>query len=312
MYAVDVKRKQSFGERVKKDLKKHWRAYLIALPVVLYYLLFHYKPMYGLVIAFKDYSPGAGIWESEWVGLRHFKNFVNNYYFWRLIKNTLTISLTSLVFGFPAPIIFALLLNELKSNKFKRVVQTISYMPHFISTVILVGLVNTLVADDGPITAFLSIFGMEKTSLLTLPKLFVPIYTLSGIWEEIGWGAIIYLSALAGVDQQLYDAAMIDGANRWKQTIYVTIPCISEMIIIRLLLRLGGLMSVGSEKILLMYNELTRDTADVISTYVYRRGLEAYEWSYSSAVGFFNTIINFILILIFNKISKKVSEVSLW
>jgi len=312
MYAVDVKRKQSFGTRLRKDMKKHWRAYLIALPVILFYLLFHYKPMYGLIIAFKDYSPGAGIWGSEWVGLRHFKNFINNYYFWRLIRNTLTISLSSLLFGFPAPIIFALLLNELKSNKFKRVVQTISYMPHFISTVILVGLVRTLVAEDGPLTAFVSMFGVEKTSLLTLPELFVPIYTLSGIWAEIGWGAIIYLSALAGVDQQLYDAAMIDGANRWKQTIYVTIPCISEMIIIRLLLRLGGLMSVGSEKILLMYNEVTMNRADVISTYVYRRGLESYEWSYSSAVGFFNTVINFILILIFNKISKKVSEVSLW
>ena len=309
---MDKKNKHSFGVRLKKDMKRYWMAYLLVAPVVLYYLIFQYKPMYGVIIAFKDFTPIKGIWGSEWVGLQHFKTFVSSYYFGRLVRNTLTISLTSLVFGFPAPIIFALLLNELRSNKFKRVVQTISYMPHFISTVIMCSLVHLFVAADGPIVSVLSLFGLNKVSLLTLPKAFVPTYVISGIWESIGWGAIIYLSALAGVDQELYDAAMIDGANRWQQTIYVTIPSISSMIIIRLLLRLGHVMSVGYEKVMLLYNELTYETADVISTYVYRKGLVSYEWSYSAAVGLFNTIINLILIIMFNKISKKVSEVSLW
>lgn len=309
---MKIKGRHSFWVRLKKDMKRYWMAYLLVTPVILYYLIFQYKPMYGIIIAFKDFTPIKGIWGSEWVGLQHFKTFISSYYFGRLVKNTLTISFTSLIFGFPAPIIFALLLNELRSNKFKRVVQTISYMPHFISTVIMCSLIHLFVAADGPIVYILSLFGMNKVSLLTLPNAFVPTYVISGIWENIGWGAIIYLSALAGVDQELYDAAMIDGANRWKQTIYVTIPSISNMIIIRLLLRLGHVMSVGFEKVMLLYNELTYETADVISTYVYRKGLESYEWSYSAAVGLFNTVINLILIIMFNKISKKVSEVSLW
>lgn len=312
MHVIDRKKSQSFGVRLRRDLKKYWMAYLIALPVVLYYLIFAYKPMYGVVIAFKDFSPGVGIWESEWVGLRHIKTFISSYYFTRLVKNTLVISLSSIVFGFPAPIIFALLLNELRSTKFKKLVQTISYMPHFISTVIMASLVHLFVAADGPIVSILSHFGMREVSLLTRPNAFVPIYVISGIWESVGWGAIIYLSALAGVDQSLYDAAMIDGANRWKQAIYVTLPSISEMIIIRLLLRLGHVMSVGYEKVMLLYNEQTYKTADVISTYVFRKGLVTYEWSYSAAVGLFNTVINLVLIILFNKISKKVSEVSLW
>lgn len=312
MHTADMKKNQSFWVRVKKDLKRYWMAYLLVTPVVLYYLIFQYKPMYGVIIAFKDFTPIKGIWGSEWVGLQHFKTFISSYYFGRLVRNTLTISFTSLIFGFPAPIIFALLLNEIRNSKFKKVVQTISYMPHFISTVIMCSLVHLFVAADGPIVSLLSLFGMNKVSLLTLPNAFVPTYVISGIWENIGWGAIIYLSALAGVDQELYDAAMIDGANRWKQAIYVTIPSISNMIIIRLLLRLGHVMSVGFEKVMLLYNELTYETADVISTYVYRKGLESYEWSYSAAVGLFNTVINLILIIMFNKISKKVSEVSLW
>lgn len=304
--------KKNFLVRLKDDLIKNRAAYLLVLPIVLYYILFCYKPMYGILIAFEDFSPGAGILGSKWVGFQHFLNFFDSHYFWLLLKNTLTISITSIVIGFPAPIIFALLVNELRSNKFKRLTQTISYMPHFISMVVACSLIRFFVADKGPIVAFFSMFGMEKVSLLSKKELFVPIYVLSNIWQGLGWDAIIYLAALSGVNEELYDAAKIDGANRWKQTLHVTIPGISGTIIIMLLMSLGHIMSVGYEKIILLYNEGIYDTADVISTFVYRKGLISMEWSYSTAVGLFNSVINFILIIIFNRISRKVSEVSLW
>lgn len=299
-------------KRLWTDLKKYRGAYLLVLPVVIYYILFCYKPMYGLIIAFKDFSPGAGIWGSDWVGLEHFRDFFSSYYFGRILKNTLVISGTSILFGFPAPIIFALMMNEIKNEKFKRVTQTISYMPHFISMVVICGMITMFVSDKGIITSILSIFGMEKVSMLSKPGYFVPIYVISGIWQELGWGAIIYLSALSGIDQGLYEAAKIDGANRWQQLLHVTLPGISGTIIIMLLLRVGGLMSVGHEKIMLLYNQGIYETADVISTYVYRKGLVEYQWSFSSAVGLFNSVINFIIIVVFNKISKRISDVSLW
>lgn len=297
------------------DLRKYSDAYILVIPVVLYYLLFDYKSMYGVIIAFKDFSPGAGILGSDWAanyGLRNFLDFFQSYYFWRLLKNTLIISVTSIVFGFPAPIIFALLLNEIKNTKFKRITQTISYMPHFISTVVVCGLITMFVSDKGPITQLLTLSGFSKISLLTKPDYFVPIYVISGIWQGLGWGAIIYLAALSGIDQELYEAAKIDGAGRWQQTVHVTLPGIANTIIIMLLMRLGSIMSVGFEKIILLYNEGIYETADVISTFVYRKGLLSYQWSYSAAVGLFNSVINFILIVIFNKVSKKFSEVSLW
>lgn len=303
----------SFGKGIWKDLKHYRGAYLIALPVVLYYLLFCYKPMYGLIIAFKDFSPAAGIMGSEWVGLQHFRDFFGSYYFGRILKNTLVISLSSILFGFPAPIIFALLLNEIKHDKFKRITQTISYMPHFISMVIACGMITMFVSNKGIITYIMSFFGVNgKMSMLNNPDYFVPIYVVSGIWQELGWGAIIYLSALAGIDQQLYEAAKIDGANRWKQMLHVTLPGISGQVIIMLLLRLGSVMSVGYEKIILLYNQGIYETADVISSFVYRKGLLEYQWSYSAAVGVFNSVINFIVIVLFNKISKKFTEISLW
>lgn len=296
-----------------KDLKRYWNAYLLALPVVLFYILFCYKPMYGLIIAFKDFSPAAGIWGSDWVGFQHFRDFFDSFYFGRVLKNTLVISSSSILFGFPAPIIFALLLNEIRNEKFKRITQTISYMPHFISMVIACGMITMFVSEKGIVTYLLSFFGVNgRMSMLSNPDYFVPIYVISGIWQQIGWGAIIYLSALAGIDQQLYEAAKIDGANRWKQTLHVTLPGISGQVIIMLLLRLGSVMSVGYEKIILLYNQGIYETADVISSYVYRKGLIDYQWSYSAAVGVFNSVINFILIIAFNKISKRFTEVSLW
>jgi len=305
--------KQSILKRLSKDLKKYSGIYILFLPVLIYYLLFCYKPIYGLVIAFKDFRPGSGIWGSEWVGLQHFKDFFSSFYFFRILKNTLVISITSLVIGFPIPIIFALLLNEIKNEKFKRITQTITYMPHFISLVVLCSMINLFTSDKGIITAIVSFLGgPEHVSLLTESEFFVPIYVVSGIWQSMGWGSIIYLAALSGVDQELYEAATIDGANRWKQTIHVTLPGISGTIIIMFLLNIGKLMSVGHEKIMLLYNPGIYDTADVISTFVYRKGLLNFEWSYSAAVGMFNSVINFILIVSFNKISKKVTEIGLW
>lgn len=296
----------------KKDLCRYAGAYLMVLPVIAFYIIFHYKPLYGIIIAFKDFSPMKGIWGSEWVGLQHFKDFFESYYFARVLKNTLRISLSTIIFGFPMPIIFALLLNEIKNMKFKRVVQTISYMPHFISGIVVCSMIRMFTANTGIITYILTFFGVPEISLLTQSKYFLPIYVISGIWQEMGWGAIIYLSALSGINQELYEAAAIDGANRWKQTIHVTIPGIIPTIIIMILLRLGSVMNVGYEKVMLLYNEGIYDTADVISTFVYRRGLVNMEFSYSSAVNLFESVMNFLIVVVFNKISKKVTEVSLW
>lgn len=303
---------KQFIKDMKKDFKKYWMAYLLVLPTILYFILFHYKPMYGVVIAFQNYRPTRGILGSEWVGLEHFEAFIDSYYFERLIKNTLRISISGLLFGFPAPIILALLLNEIKNEKFKRITQTISYLPHFISTVVICSMIKMFVSADGFITEFFQLFGFPNVSMLSVPELFTPIYTISGIWAGMGWGAIIYLSALSGIDQNLYEAAKIDGANRWKQTIHVTLPGIAPTIIIMLLLRIGNLLDVGRDKVMLLYNEGIYETADVINTYVYRAGLEGAQWSYSSAIGLFNNVINFVLVIVFNKISKKVTEVSLW
>lgn len=308
-------KKISYIRRLGKDLKRYSGAYIMAIPVVAFYLLFCYKPMYGILIAFKDYSPAAGIWGSDWApnhGLQHFVDFFQSYYFGRILKNTLVISLTSILFGFPAPIILALLLNELRNEKFKRITQTISYMPHFISLVVICSMIKMFTSDKGLVTYLLSFLGGPEISLLTKPQYFVPIYVISGIWQELGWGAIIYLAALSGIDQELYEAARIDGANRWQQTLHVTLPGISSTIIIMLLLRMGSVMSVGYEKIILLYNEGIYETADVISTFVYRKGLQDFQWSYSTAVGIFNSVINFIIVVLFNRISRKFGEVSLW
>ena len=308
-------KKTPYIRRLGKDLKRYSGAYVMAIPVVAFYLLFCYKPMYGIIIAFKDYSPAAGIWGSDWAsnhGLQNFIDFFQSYYFGRILKNTLVISLTSILFGFPAPIILALLLNELRNEKFKRITQTISYMPHFISLVVICSMIKMFTSDKGLVTYLLSFLGGPEISLLTKPQSFVPIYVISGIWQELGWGAIIYLAALSGIDQELYEAARIDGANRWQQTLHVTLPGISSTIIIMLLLRMGSVMSVGYEKIILLYNEGIYETADVISTFVYRKGLQDFQWSYSTAVGIFNSVINFIIVVLFNRISRKFGEVSLW
>ena len=295
-----------------RDIKKQPAMYLMILPVVIYYILFHYKPMYGLLMAFQDYSPRLGISGSEWVGFRHFKTFFNDIYFFNVLKNTLVISFSSLIFGFPMPIIFALLLNEVRSKFYAKTIQTVSYMPYFISLVVICGMIKAFTADDGLITQLLLKIGIDTGTMLAKSKYFVPIYVISGIWQGTGWDAIIYLAAISAIDQQLYEAAKIDGAGKVKQLIHVTIPSILPTIVILLIMRIGSLMSVGTDKILLLYNDGILETADTIGTYIYRKGLLDFNWSYSAAVGMFNSVINVILLVTANAVSRKLTESSLW
>ncbi|MBE7054524.1 MAG: sugar ABC transporter permease [Ruminococcaceae bacterium] len=297
---------------VKKDFIKNKALYLIILPMLIYYAIFHYGPMYGALIAFKDYTPRLGVLGSPWVGFKHFVNFFSAPSFFSLLSNTITISLTMLVVEFPAAIILALLMNELKSQGFSKVVQNISYMPHFISLVVVCGMVKSFSMDTGVITNLLSLFGAPKENLLLNPSFFVPIYVGSGIWQEIGWNSIIYLAALTGVNPSLYEAASIDGAGKLKQLWHVTLPGILPTIIIMLIMRMGGILNVGYEKIILLYNDVVMDTADVISTYVYRKGLLEQSWSFSTAVNMFNSVINLMFLVATNIISKKLSDTSLW
>lgn len=299
-------------EEYKKDFKMNWTLYLLILPVIAYYLVFCYKPMYGALIAFQNFSPAKGFLKSEWVGFQHFIDFFQDPYFFRILKNTLVISVSSLLFGFPAPIILAILINEISNNKFKRTVQTITYLPHFISLVVICGLIKDFVADKGIITSIYATFTGERINLLTKENLFVPIYVISEIWQGVGWGSIVYLAAMMGIDQELYEAAKIDGAGKWRQVINITIPSIVPTIVIMLILRMGSLLSVGFEKIILLYNATIYSTSDVISSYVYRIGLQDQNWSYSAAVGLFNSVINFVLLVTANQISKRVNDTSLW
>lgn len=308
-----MQKRHHFGRYLVKDLRKFGGAYVLAIPVLAYYFLFHYMPLFGAVIAFKNYQPRKGVWGSVWVGFKHFESFFNSFYFERLIRNTLTISLSGLVFAFPCAIIFALLINEVHNRTFRRTVQTISYMPHFISLVVVCSMITLFVGSTGFIVQIMQFFGSGiDQSLLNLNSAFVPIYVLSDIWQETGWNCIIYLAALAAIDPQLYEAARIDGANRWKQTLHVTLPGISQTIMLLLILRVGTLMSVGHEKIILLYNDYTMETADVISSYVYRRGLINGDYSFSAAVGLFNSTINFALVVASNWISNKASGYGIW
>nr|WP_246316930.1 ABC transporter permease subunit [Paenibacillus agri] len=282
------------------------------IPVVAYYLIFHYAPMYGALIAFKEYSPMKGILGSDWVGLKHFQDFFNSYYFWRILKNTIVISLYSLIFEFPAPIILALLINEVRSKSFKRVAQTITYMPYFISLVVICGIITDFTNADGIINTLFTYFGYDGQAMLQKPELFRPIYILSEIWQRIGWESIIYIAALMSIDVEQYEAARMDGASRLKQMFYITLPGILPTISIMLILRMGNLLNVGFEKIILLYNPITYETADVISSFVYRKGLLEFGWSYSSAVGLFNSVINLALLVTANYVSRKVNKNSLW
>lgn len=297
---------------IRNDLRRNKTLYFMIIPVILFYILFSYVPMYGILIAFKNYTPSKGILGSAWVGFRNFQDFFSSYYFWRILGNTLKISVSSPVFGFPAPIILALLMNEIKNRQFLKIAQTASYLPHFISLVIVCGLIKDFTADRGIINDIIAFFGGERVTMLTKSSMFVPIYVISGIWQNIGWESIVYLAALSGIDTQLYEACKIDGAGKFRQIVNVAIPCILPTIIIMLILKIGNLLTVGHEKIILLYNPSIYETADVISSFVYRKVLQEASWSYSTAVGLFNSLINCILLITANFLSRKFNETSLW
>ncbi len=300
------------------ELKRDWRMnkglYLLIIPVVVYLIIFNYVPMAGIVLGFERFTPKNGVYMSEWVGLKHFVTFFSSVFFIRVLKNTLILSLYSIIFGFPAPIIFALLLNELDNEYYKKVIQVVSYMPNFISTVVISGIIIDFVASDGVITDMLVKVGFlkEAKNLLSVPQYFRTIMVLTDLWQQVGFGSILFLAALTGIDQELYEAAVIDGANRWKQTMHVTIPGIMPTVVIMLIMRIGGLMNANQEKILLLYNPLIYETSDVIGTFVYRKGLLEADYGYSTAVGLFNSVVNVILLFIANGVSRKYSETSLF
>ena len=313
-HAATLSRSPPWLHDTIKGLRATKYLQLLILPGLIFYIIFHYVPMYGVVIAFKQYNGRLGILGSPWIGFEHFVDFFNYPYFWRLLRNTFLLSFYSLLWGFPAPIVLAIILTEVRNSLYRRIVQTVSYLPHFLSVVIIVGMLTLFLSpSNGFINILLNrIFGIEPIYFLADPRWFRTVFVASNIWQNIGWGAIIYLAALSRVDAQLYEAATIDGASRVRQIWHISIPSIMPTMIILLILRMGGLLSVGFEKVLLMYNPAVYETADVISTFVYRRGLLHAEFSFGAAVGLFNSIINLILLLSANWVSRRVSETSLW
>ena len=314
VYHKKEKRKLSVGcKELLSDIMRDRYLYLLLIPFVAYYALFYFRPMYALQIAFKDYSLYKGIAGSPWVGFENFIAFFTGPYFVRTLTNTLYISLYSIIFGFPAPIILALLFNEVRNKTFKKFSQTLTYMPYFISAVVVAGIViNFLSPTSGLVNVLIEKMGGDKTYFLSKPEYFRAIYTAMNIWKETGFGAVIYIAALAGIDQELYEAGVIDGANKWKQLWHITIPSILPTIAIMLILRIGGIMEVGYETIILLYNPAIYETSDVISTYVYRGGIQEGAYDMATAVGLFNATVALFLVFFANKISKKFAETSLW
>ncbi|WP_421749062.1 ABC transporter permease [Cognatishimia sp.] len=300
---------KSIGRRILRD----WQIYAMLLPTVIWFAVFLYKPMYGLQIAFKDYSIFRGVAGSPWVGLEHFQTLFGSEGFIRAIKNTVILSGFSLMFGFPVPIILALMFNEILNATFKRTAQTIVYLPHFISTVIIAGIVVTAFSPSaGIINTFLGWLGVEPIYFLTKPEWFRPIFIGSGIWQEAGFSSIVFLAAIAGVNPSLYESAVVDGASRWQMMWKITIPSIMPTIIIMLIIRIGNILEVGFELIILLYQPATYETADVINTYIYRQGLQGGQYDVAAAAGLFNAVVAFILVMTANTISRRVSRTSLW
>lgn len=301
--------------RVIRALKRDRWLYLIMLLPAAYYVLFWYYPMYGVTIAFKDFKPKLGIMGSPWTsqhGMKYVLQVVNDPYFWTVFKNTIVLNVENLIVTFPAPIILALLLNEITSTRYKRTVQTITYLPHFLSTVVVVGMLNTMFNSTGIVNEIIASLGFDKVNFLNDAQYFRPMYIGSNVWQSIGWDSIIFLSALSGLDQELYEAARIDGAGRWKQTLHITIPGILPTIIIMLILAMGKIMNVSYQKVLLMMTGSNQSVADVISTYVYRRGITKADFSYATAVNLFQSVISLVFVSVTNYISRRTSETSLW
>ncbi|WP_428986984.1 ABC transporter permease [Virgibacillus pantothenticus] len=295
-----------------KSVKRNWQLYLLLLPTLVFFTIFHYIPMYGVQIAFKDFYANMGIIGSPWIGFGHFERFFESYYFWRLLKNTILLNLYQLLL-FPLPIILALMLNELKNSAFKKWSQTLTYAPHFISVVVVVGMV---VAFLDPITGIVNLaikgLGGEAIPFLTSPEWFRHVYVWSGEWQSLGWGTIIYLAALAGVNPELHGAAKVDGATAFQRIWHINIPSILPTIVILFILNIGKFMSIGFEKVLLMQNSLNSETSDIIQTFVYETGLLEGQYSFAAAVGLFDSVINIILLILVNYLARRVSENSLW
>ncbi|MCM3575587.1 ABC transporter permease subunit [Mesobacillus subterraneus] len=295
-----------------KKILNNYQLYLFLLPAVIYFIVFHYFPMYGVVIAFKDFMATKGIMGSPWVGFKHFERFFDSYQFWRLIKNTLGLSVFQLLIGFPLPIFLALMLNQIRSEKYKKFVQTVVYAPHFISVVVLVGMMYVFFSNNGLINSFLLILGLEPIAFLSKADWFRPLYIGSGVWQETGWAAVIYLAALAGVSPELHEAAIMDGASKWQRILHVEIPAIMPTAVILLILSVGNIMNIGFEKAFLMQTPLNQPASEIIPTYVYKLGLQQAQYSFAAAVGLFNAIINLILLIAVNKFAKKLSGQGLW
>jgi putative aldouronate transport system permease protein len=311
--ARDIKKKtrRQFRRRFINDKYLHF----LVLPAVVYFLIFSYYPMYGIIVAFKDYSFAKGIIASPWAanfGMKHFITFFKSMYFARLLKNTVVLSVETLAWSFPFPIVFALLLHEVRFKFFRRFVQSVSYFPYFVSVVVIIGIMNMVLSPNGIVNDLIQRAGGEAVGFMRTRRWFRPLFVISSIWQGFGWSSILYLAALSGVPVELFEAAEIDGANHFQRVIHISIPSILPTIVIMLILAIGGLMNVGADKILLMYSPGIYDVADVINTYVYRAGLSNMQYSFSAAVGFFNSVVNFALLYIANRLSRRVTEISLW
>lgn len=292
---------------------RHYRnIYLMLLPVIIFYILFHYVPMGGLAIAFENYKPAKGILGSDWVGLKNFRKFLTGIYAWRVIRNTLTLNLLLLLFGFPAPILLALMINEMRENWYKKTIQTVSYMPHFVALVVVCGLLREFCLTTGLINDIIAFFGGTRINLLSSLDHYRTVYVVSNIWQNIGWNSIIYLSALSSVDASLHEAAAIDGAGRFRQMLSVTLPALVPIIAVQLIMRMGHIMGEGHQKTILLYNEMTWEVSDIVSSYVYRRGLKNNDYSFGAAVDLFNSLVNVIILCSANYFSKHVVKESLW
>ena len=304
----------SRGKLAAKYFRKYWQLYALLLVPVLYYLLFRYVPMAGNIIAFRRYRAGGSLFGDKWSGFKYFKQFIGDKTFWRAFRNTLILNISYLLVRFPLTLIFALLLNEIKALWWKKFVQTVSYLPHFISMVIVTGMIRELVSTSGPLNQLIEHFGGDKISFIAFPQYFNPIFVISGVWQALGWGTILYLAAIAGINPSLYEAAEVDGANHFQRVWHVTIPSIMPTITTLLILDIGGLVGSGGafEKVFLLYNPMTYETADIISTFVFRMGLGSGNYSYATAVGLFEALLNLTLLTIANKVSKKVSGSGLW
>lgn len=302
-------RLRSFG----RYFSQNWGLYLLILPVLVYFVIFLYWPLYGVIIAFKDFVPSAGIWGSEWVGLKHFERFFTSIYFERTLTNTLSLSLLTLLFSFPAPILLAIMLNEVQVPWIKKGMQTITYAPHFISTVVMCGMITMFLhPTTGMFNIVRGMMGMDAVAFLSEPEYFRAIYVISEVWQHTGWSSIIYIAALSGIDPTMYEAADVDGATKLKKIWYITLPSLIPTIVILLILNCGSIMSVGFDKPFLLQNALNRETSEIISTYVYRIGLTRGQYSFSSAVGLFNNVVNCVLLMLVNTICSKLNETSLW